>query len=91
MTYASGVVAVGTAPTAICSPGPGGLVLQNLGAAVVSLGGPNVVAGAGFTLLTGTAPVPLPWGLRQYSADLNDTLYGAVASGTVNVGWIMAQ
>ena len=38
-----------------------------------------------------SAPVPLGAGLRPGTTDANDTLYGAVASGSVNVGYLTAQ
>ena len=44
MAYSNGVVSVGTAATLICTPGRDGAMVQNLGAAVVYLGGPGVTA-----------------------------------------------
>ena len=88
--YSQGVVSVGTSPTRICSPGPGGAHLQNLGAAVVYVGSSTVTANAAATggvqlPAAMTAPVLIPVGLRPgtYESDPTaDDIYGRVAAGS---------
>ena len=65
--YANGVVSVGTTATKICTPGPTGVMIQNLGASALYLGGPTVTANTaatgGVTLPAAmAAPVRVPTG-----------------------------
>lgn len=96
MAYAQGVVSVGTSPTKICTPDPTGVLVQNLGAAVVYLGGITVTADAsatgGVTLpATMTTPMEVGFGLRPGTVDPDDGLYGVVATGTANVAFLTAK
>ncbi len=93
MAYAQGVVSVGTTATKICTPGPAGAHVQNLGASVVFLGSANVTADTAATggvqlPATMTSPVLIGTGLRPGTSDADDGLYGRVASGTVNVAFL---
>jgi len=93
--YANGVVSVGTAATLICTPGPDGVMVQNLGTAVVTLGAATVTAGTA-TLATGgislgtamAAPVLIATGLRAGTLTADEGLYGRVAGGTSNVAFL---
>lgn len=94
MAFQSGVVSVGTSATLICSPGTRGVMLQNLGAATLYVGGPGVTADTtatgGVTLpATMTSPVKIadPRPLSAFGPD--DGLYGRVATGTVNVAFLI--
>ena len=87
MAYRSGVVSVGATPTLICTVSEPGALLQNLGSVVVTLGGPNVVAGSGPSLAaTQTAPVFVPGARSDTTTDTAD-IYGIVASTTSNVAF----
>lgn len=93
MAYANGVVSVGTAATLICTPGRDGALVQNLGTAVVFIGGPGITADAaatgGVTLTTGqTAPQMVRSGMVAGTVGANDALYGRVAGGTSNVAFL---
>jgi hypothetical protein len=94
MAFKHGVIAVpfGTAPVFLCTPGPSGVLLQNVGAVPVFFGGPGVTAdtaatggvplGTGQTFpdsLVGRPSVTVP-------PDTDQGLYGRVASGTGSVG-----
>lgn len=90
MSYKQSVISVGTSPTLIGTPGPGGILVQNLSAVAVFLGGPNVTADAaatgGLTLPASvTTPVLVPTGLRPTTVDADDGLYARVATGTASV------
>jgi hypothetical protein len=61
MSYRSGIVPLGTAPSQICNPTRlPSIALKNLGAAVAWVGGPGVAAGQGIPLLPGSAVVTIP-------------------------------
>jgi hypothetical protein len=93
MSYSNGVVSVGTAVTLICTPGRDGALVQNLGTAVVYLGGPNVTAGTaatgGVTLGTAqTAPQMVRSGASAGTIGGDDGLYGRVAGGSSLVAFL---
>lgn len=89
MAYTQGVVSVGTAATLICTPGPAGAMVQNLGAGTPSLGGPGVTVGSAITLPPSmTAPVWLLTGRTGGTIGDDSALYGRVASGTTNVAFL---
>jgi len=95
MAYSNGVVSVGTAATLICTPGRDGALVQNLGTAVVYLGGPGVTADATATggIAIGTAAQPGPVTMVRSGAVAgtvggNEGLYGRVASGTTTVAFL---
>lgn len=95
MAYAQGVVSVTTTATKICTPGVGGVHVQNLSANAVFLGGPNVTADAsatgGITLPASMAtPVLIVTGLEPGTLDSDDALYGRVAAGSNNVAFLTA-
>jgi hypothetical protein len=96
MSYSNGVVSVGTAAVKICTPGRDGAQVQNLGTAVVYLGGPGVTADAGaaggITLGTAAAgtsvPVMIRSGAVAGTVGGDEGLYGRVAGGTSNVAFL---
>jgi len=91
MAYTQGVVSVGTAATLICTPGPAGAMVQNLGAGTPTLGGPAVAVGTGVTLApTMAAPVAVLTGRTGGTVGDDSALYGRVASGTTNVAFLCA-
>ena len=87
MPFTNGVVSVAASAVKICTVGPQGVLVQNLGAVVVTLGGPGVVAGQGPTLaVSPAAPVFVPGGqpaasgLVPAGATVTQDLYGIGAS-----------
>jgi hypothetical protein len=87
--YENGVVSVTSTATPICTPTTLGVLAQNLGTATVTLGGPAVTAGGGVALLSGGAPVLVPSGMPPGVVEnAASQLYGIVASGSANVGWL---
>jgi hypothetical protein len=96
--YSNGVVSVGTAAVKICTPGRDGAMVQNLGTAVVYLGGAAVTADAaatgGVTLGTAAAGASVPVMIRSgtTATTVGDDLglYGRVAGGTSNVAFLTA-
>jgi hypothetical protein len=91
MAYGSGLVTVGTAATLICTPGPSGVMVQNLGAGTPTLGGPSVAVGTGVTLAPSqTVPVLIPSGVMGGTVGDDRGLYGRVASGTTTVAFLGA-
>lgn len=90
MSITSGVVSVGTSPTAICTA-PGSVLLQNLGSAAVTLGGPSVTTTTGVTLpATMTSPVLVPM-LGGSNPAAGGTVYGVVATGTASVAFLAPE
>ncbi len=98
MAYQQGVVSVpdtGNA-TLIATPGPVGMVVQNLSTSnTVFLGGPttthDATATGGVVLGTASLPTFIP-GRHPVGApgDVNDALYGvASGSGTANVAFVV--
>jgi hypothetical protein len=90
MSYRQAVISVGTTPTLLGTPGPAGMLVQNLSAVVVFLGGPAVTADAtatgGLTMPASVAtPLLVPSGTRPDRADADDGLYARVVTGTANV------
>jgi hypothetical protein len=92
MAYTNGLVSVLSASaTIICSPGPGGCLVQNLGANAVTLGGPGVTLGAGVSLPAAmTQPVLIATGIRPLSQDADDRLYGIAVTSPSNVVFLAA-
>ena len=93
MAYANGVVSVGTSATLICLPGPEGVLVQNLGATVVFLGGAGVTADTAATggiqlPATMTTPTLIRTGTEPGTVGDNNALYGRVASGSVNIAFL---
>ena len=89
MAITNGLVSITTSPTLICAANAGAL-LQNLGAAVVTIGGPSVTAGHGPTLpATMTQPIMCPEVNNSAGDDYG--IYGIVASGTSNVAFLAAS
>lgn len=94
MAVSSGAVSVGASAVKICTMGPSGALVQNLGAVVVTLGGPGVVAGQGPALAASQAdPVFVPASGIDYgasdSSDVTDDLYGVGASaGPASVAFL---
>lgn len=93
MAVTSGVVSVAASAVALCTMGPTGALVQNLGAVVVTLGGPGVVAGQGPSLpvapsaavfVPGSNPDPVAG-----NTETLDVLYGIGASaGPTNVAFL---
>jgi hypothetical protein len=90
MAYVNGVVSVGTTATLIASPSAtaenDGILVQNLGAGVLYLGGPNVTAGTtstGGLQVAANATVSVPT-----TGAASEALYGIVASSTANVAFL---
>jgi hypothetical protein len=90
MPYTNGVVSVGTTATLIATLGAApqndGVLIQNLGATAVYLGGSTVTAGAtatGGLQVPANATVTVPTTGAEPLA-----LYGIVASGTANVAFL---
>jgi hypothetical protein len=94
--YGNGVVSVPGTAVKICTVGPQGCLVQNLGAVVVTVGGPNVAVGQGPTLpATMTSPVFVPGGLVGVSgqppnaAAVSEDLFGIGATaGPTNVVFV---
>ena len=91
MPYQNGVVSVGTTATLIATPSQvpenGGILIQNLGAVVLFIGGPTVTAGTTATggvqiAISPSAPVLVPT-----TGAGSEALYGIVASSTANVAF----
>jgi hypothetical protein len=89
---AGGVDVAADEAVAICTLGPSGVVVQNLGGAPVFLGGESVEAGRGLRLDETDGWQTLPGG---YSAPSNIgeaavplTLYGITESGKARVGFL---
>jgi hypothetical protein len=92
MPFKNGVISVGTTPTLIAAQGStpenSGVLIQNLGAVAVFLGGPTVTAGVtatgGLQLpASNTTPVNVPT-----TGAASEALYGIVASSTANVAYL---
>lgn len=85
MAFTSGVASVTASAVAICACGPQGVLVQNLGSVVVTLGGAGVVSGQGVTLPASmTSPILVPGrgpeeNLAEGAAD-QQILYGIGAS-----------
>lgn len=92
MAYTSGQVVIGSTAGVICNvPLDGEVMLQNVGTAAVTLGGPGVVAGHGPQLVAAmTAPIPVPTGVVHGQADNDDRLYGITVSGNSAVDFMVA-
>lgn len=90
MAIGNGLVSVGTSATLICaSNGP--LLLQNLGAVAVTLGGPGVTTGHGVTLpATMTSPLQIP-DMGGSATPNGDPIYGVTASSSANVVFLTAS
>ncbi|MGO9034482.1 hypothetical protein [Mycobacterium sp.] len=91
MAYKQGVVSIGTTATLIATPSSApdvdGILVQNLGASIVYIGGSTVTAGTTSTgglqlAASNTTPVLIP--TTGASAE---GLYGIVASGSINVSF----
>jgi hypothetical protein len=90
MSYQNGVVSVGTTATLIATPSSApdvdGILIQNLGAVAVFLGGSTVTANTasmgGYSLAAGTSVLVPTTGASA------EGLYGIVASSTANVSWL---
>jgi hypothetical protein len=91
MAYQQGVVSVGTTATLIATPSSApdvdGILIQNLSAAIVYIGGPTVTAGTTSTgglqlAASSTTPVLIPT-----TGASSEGLYGIVASSTANVSF----
>jgi hypothetical protein len=95
MAYRNGLVSVLSAsPTLICTPqtSESEILVMNLGAVVVTLGGPGVVAGQGVALPAAmTTPILVPSGIVAGESDADDGLYGRAASSTSNVVFLVSQ
>jgi hypothetical protein len=90
MAYKNGVVSVGTTPTLICTPSSApdvdGVLIQNLGAVTLYLGGSTVTAG---TTSTGGYQVAASASVTVPSTGASaEGLYGIVASSTANVSFL---
>jgi hypothetical protein len=92
MAYKNGVVSVGTTATLIATPSSApdvdGILVQNLGASIVYIGGSTVTAGTTATgglqlAASSTTPVLVPT-----TGASSEGLYGIVASGSVNVAYV---
>jgi hypothetical protein len=92
MAYQQGVVSVGTTATLIATPSSApdvdGILIQNLSAAIVYIGGPTVTAGTTSTgglqlAASSTTPVLFPT-----TGASSEGLYGIVASSTANVAYV---
>jgi len=87
MPFQNGVVSVGTTATLIATPSSvpenAGVLIQNLGASVVYIGGSTVTAGTtstGGLQVAANAIVNVPT-----TGAASEQIYGIVASGSVNV------
>jgi hypothetical protein len=90
MPYKNGVVSVGTTATLITTPGStpenAGVLIQNLGASTLYLGGSTVTAGTTSTggfQVAANAVVTVPT-----TGAASEALYGIVASSTANVAYL---
>ena len=90
MAIGNGAVTVGTTATLICaSNGP--LLLQNLGAVAVTLGGPGVTVGHGVTLpATMTTPIQVP-DMGGSATPNGDPIYGVTPSSSASVAFMTAS
>jgi hypothetical protein len=94
MAVISGVVSVGASAVKLCTMGPSGALVQNQGAVVITLGGPNVTAGTGPTLaVSPSAAIIVPAGTVDPGAAetvaITDDLYAIGASaGPTNVAFL---
>jgi hypothetical protein len=90
MAYKNGVVSVGTTATLIATPSSvpenDGILIQNLGAVTLYLGGSTVTANTastgGYSLAAGASVLVPTTGAST------EALYGIVASSTANVAWL---
>lgn len=85
--YRHGTVTVGTAPTLLTeTSSPGGVLVQNNGAAAIFLGGANVTADTaatgGISVAAG-ASVTVPT-----TGGIDAGLYAVIATGTAAVTWL---
>ena len=89
MPYSHGVVSVTTSPTLIATPSSipenGGLLVQNLSAQVLYIGGPTVTAGVTATGGIQIAASPSAAVLVPTTGAGNEVLYGVVAATTAKV------
>lgn len=87
MAVTGNIVSVGTTPTAIATKTTGsvprGFCVQNVGTVDVFLGGADVSTSVYGHRLA-------PGGVITVDLDVNETLYGDVASGTCNVAVLAA-
>jgi hypothetical protein len=90
MAYKNGVVSVGTSATLIATPSSApdvdGMLIQNLGAVTLYLGGSTVTAGTtatGGLQVAANATVTVPT-----TGASSEALYGIVASSTANVAFL---
>jgi len=90
MPYQNGVVSVGTTATLIATPSSvpenAGLLIQNLGAGTLYIGGSTVTAGTtstGGLQVAANATVNVP-----VTGAAAEGLYGIVASSTANVAFL---
>jgi hypothetical protein len=90
MAYKNGVVSVTTSPTLIATPSSvpenDGILIQNLGAVTLYLGGSTVTAGTTATggyQVAASASVLVPT-----TGASTEALYGIVASSTANVAFL---
>lgn len=90
MAYKNGVVSVGTTATLIATPSSApdvdGILIQNLGAVTLYLGGSTVTAGTtatGGLQVAANAVVNVPT-----TGASSEGLYGIVASSTANVAFL---
>lgn len=104
MPFVNGVVSVGTGATKICTVGPAGVFVQNLGAQVVYIGGANVTANTAATggvqlAAAGTSGDRqfIPGGQQDVSGsppnavEITQDLYGIVTATTANVAFVAAS
>lgn len=97
MAYSAGLASVTASAVKICTVGPQGVLVQNLGSVVVTLGGSGVVSGSGVTLpITMTSPIFVPGGQPVVSGavpsgpTVTEDLYGIGASaGPTNVAFLV--
>jgi hypothetical protein len=90
MAYQNGVISVTTSPTLIATPSSApdidGILIQNLGAVAVFLGGSTVTANTastgGYSLAAGASVLVPTTGASA------EGLFGIVASSTANVAWL---
>jgi hypothetical protein len=92
MPVTNGVVAVGTSAVVVCASNQA-VLMQNLGTAAVTIGGPGVVVGHGVTLPASmTQPIMVPdlGGALTTAAAEGDPIYGIAGSGSNNVVFLTA-
>jgi hypothetical protein len=93
MSVASSFAAVTTSVTPICT-GIGWALLQNMGAAAVTVGNASVAVGGGVYLpaaSSGIPSAPVPIRLFGGSDGEGDTLYGVSVTGTCNVAFALTS